>query len=98
MVAFGCTCGRLFRRKCQSRICVFNTLDLAGCSPEKAGVGGSIPSLATIVSTTYKHAFPGFRSISFQLNSQNAAAVVCLGNNPVVCGAGIWLVAEPAPW
>ena len=27
-----------------------NGLALAGCSPEKAGVGGSIPSLATIFS------------------------------------------------
>jgi len=35
-------------------------------SPEKAGVGGSIPSLATKFSTTYKHPKTQFYSISFQ--------------------------------
>jgi hypothetical protein len=35
-------------------------------SPEKAGVGGSIPSLATTFSTAYKHPQPQFYSISFQ--------------------------------
>ena len=34
--------------------------------PEKAGVGGSIPSLATTFSTTYKPSKPQFRSSSFQ--------------------------------
>ena len=29
---------------------------MADCSPEKAGVGGSIPSLATIRSAVYRHA------------------------------------------
>jgi hypothetical protein len=32
---------------------VFSVLAAGGCSPEKAGVGGSIPSLATINSTPY---------------------------------------------
>ena len=35
-------------------------------SPEKAGVGGSIPSLATIFSTAYKAPLRRFHSISFQ--------------------------------
>jgi hypothetical protein len=35
-------------------------------SPEKAGVGGSIPSLATSFSVTYKHPKTQFHSISFQ--------------------------------
>jgi hypothetical protein len=35
-------------------------------SPEKAGVGGSIPSLATMFSITYKHSETSFHSISFQ--------------------------------
>jgi len=42
--------------------------ELVDRSPEKAGVGGSIPSLATIKSTTYKPSKPQFRSISFQLS------------------------------
>ena len=35
--------------------------------PEKAGVGGSIPSLATTFSTTYNSVSPRFHSNSFQL-------------------------------
>jgi hypothetical protein len=35
-------------------------------SPEKAGVGGSIPSLAAIKSTTYRPFKTGFHSVSFQ--------------------------------
>ena len=37
-------------------------------SPEKAGVGGSIPSLATTFSTIYRHSKTQFHSISFQNN------------------------------
>src|ERR1700722_14901522 len=37
-------------------------------SPEKAGVGGSIPSLATTKSITYQPARRRFHSISFQNN------------------------------
>jgi hypothetical protein len=40
---------------------------MSGSSPEKAGVGGSIPSLATTLSTTYKIVSPRFHSNSFQL-------------------------------
>ena len=39
-------------------------------SPEKAGVGGSIPSLATMFSITYKPPNPQFRSISFQFQAR----------------------------
>jgi hypothetical protein len=35
-------------------------------SPEKAGVGGSIPSLATTFSNTYKSSTSGFGSNWFQ--------------------------------
>ena len=35
-------------------------------SPEKAGVGGSIPSLVTTFSKTYRPSKPQFHSISFQ--------------------------------
>ena len=35
-------------------------------SPEKAGVGGSIPSLATIFSIAYRPSKTQFHSISFQ--------------------------------
>jgi hypothetical protein len=37
-------------------------------SPEKAGVGGSIPSLATSFSITYRPSKRQFHSNSFQLN------------------------------
>jgi hypothetical protein len=39
---------------------------MADSSPEKAGVGGSIPSLATTLSIAYKHPKTHFHSISFQ--------------------------------
>ena len=39
-------------------------------SPEKAGVGGSIPSLATMFSITYKPPNLQFRSISFQFQAR----------------------------
>jgi hypothetical protein len=35
-------------------------------SPEKAGVGGSIPSLATIFSISYRPSKKQFHSVSFQ--------------------------------
>ena len=35
-------------------------LALGDLGPEKAGVGGSIPSLATTFSTTYRHPKSGF--------------------------------------
>ena len=38
-------------------------------SPEKAGVGGSIPSLATIFSIAYKLSKLQFRSSSFQFQA-----------------------------
>ena len=42
-------------------------------SPEKAGVGGSIPSLATMFSKTYKSPNPQFRSISFQFQARRTS-------------------------
>ena len=43
------------------------TLLIVERSPEKAGVGGSIPSLATIFSSTCECPFRRFGSIWFQL-------------------------------
>ena len=43
-----------------------NQLPMADSSPEKAGVGGSIPSLATMFSTTYRPSKTQLHSISFQ--------------------------------
>jgi hypothetical protein len=39
---------------------------MVDCSPEKAGGGGSIPSLATIFSITYRPPDSQFHSNSFQ--------------------------------
>jgi len=39
-------------------------------SPEKAGVGGSIPSLATMFSISYSHPRPSVCSILFQIQNQ----------------------------
>ena len=39
-------------------------------SPEKAGVGGSIPSLATMFSESYRHPKPSVCSILFQFQIQ----------------------------
>jgi hypothetical protein len=43
-----------------------NMIALNESSPEKAGVGGSIPSLATTFSITYSLTFVSVCSISFQ--------------------------------
>jgi hypothetical protein len=45
---------------------ILNHLALSISSPEKAGVGGSIPSLATIKLVTYRPPDSRFHSISFQ--------------------------------
>jgi hypothetical protein len=45
---------------------ILNHLALSISSPEKAGGGGSIPSLATIFSTTYSHTKTQVCSILFQ--------------------------------
>jgi hypothetical protein len=39
-----------------------STANLSGDSPEKAGVGGSIPSLATIIQRTYDFTLRVWRS------------------------------------
>jgi hypothetical protein len=41
-----------------------NNMALNGASPEKAGVGGSIPSLATTFSNTYRPSTASFGSNS----------------------------------
>ena len=43
---------------------------MADSSPEKAGVGGSIPSLATMFSITYRPVKPPVCSILFQFHMQ----------------------------
>jgi len=47
MVAIGCTSEAFFTMKNGTNAFINNELTLADVSPEKAGVGGSIPSLAT---------------------------------------------------
>ena len=47
-----------------------NGLRTADCSPEKAGVGGSIPSLATLFSIIYRPLNPSICSILFQFQMQ----------------------------
>jgi len=47
VVAFGCTCESFFRPLLVVLTNEFNKVCLVTRSPEKAGVGGSIPSLAT---------------------------------------------------
>ncbi len=51
---------------------------MADYSPEKAGVGGSTPSLATIDSTTYEPSKQQLRSKTFQ-----SRAGVCLNSDSV---------------
>ena len=57
----------------RSKFCVLSTLSMDEHGPEKAGVGGSIPSLATIFSITYKHSNPEFRSNSFQFQARRTS-------------------------
>jgi hypothetical protein len=52
-----------------------NEIEMAVASPEKAGVGGSIPSLATSISTLYRPSNPSFGSNWFQF--QPADNVSC---------------------
>jgi hypothetical protein len=66
MVAFGCTYSRLLDGRNRVKFLFFNEMSSAETSPEKAGVGGSIPSLATKKSTTYSPSETAFHSISFQ--------------------------------
>jgi len=54
---------------------ILNHLDESVSSPEKAGVGGSIPSLATLFSTAYRHSIPGFGSNWFQFQPANTCLV-----------------------
>jgi hypothetical protein len=59
--------------------------------PEKAGVGGSIPSLATMFSTTYRHSIRQFHSISFQ--NYGARKLASCGDAP---GGGLWSALDSA--
>jgi hypothetical protein len=54
------------RAKTKVKVNQVNELAMGDASPEKAGVGGSIPSLATMFSTAYKALTQHFHSISFQ--------------------------------
>ena len=58
-------------------------------SPEKAGVGGSIPSLATMFSITYKPLKPRICSILFQYSNQGSPRFVSLrsGSEEGICPA-----------
>ncbi len=54
---------------------------MADYSPEKAGVGGSIPSLATMFSATYVRPQLSFCSILFQNSSGHAGVCLIFGLN-----------------
>src|SRR6476646_6444868 len=62
-------------------------------SPEKAGVGGSIPSLATIFSTTYRPPDSRFHSNSFQF--QKVHRVLPQG---WICASGVVCFALRTPF
>jgi len=51
LVPIGSNNSVVFRRENQGNLRGMKELDMAGISPEKAGGGGSIPSLATIFQT-----------------------------------------------
>ena len=53
-----------------------NQLAASVGAPEKAGVGGSIPSLATMFSNTYWYSVPGFGSNWFQFWSADRCLVL----------------------
>ena len=53
-----------------SKINGINQIGSAERHPEKAGVGGSSPSLATTFSISYKYPLPSFCSILFQFQNQ----------------------------
>ena len=63
--------------------CGYNDLADSVSGPEKAGVGGSIPSLATMFSITYRPPETQFHSISFQTFGPPGCAS---GMNPCVWG------------
>ena len=50
-----------------------NQMTLAVSGPEKAGVGGSIPSLATIFSVTYQYLSSAFGSNWSQLTTKSSS-------------------------
>jgi len=49
----------MMRAEIENKGSSFSQLRLAECSPEKAGVGGSIPSLATTFSISYNQSERG---------------------------------------
>ena len=53
-----------------SKVNGINHIGSAERHPEKAGVGGSSPSLATIFSISYTCSLPSFSSILFQFQNQ----------------------------
>ena|SRR5271157_1644598 len=59
-------------------------------SPEKAGVGGSIPSLATTFSSTYKPQKSGFGSNWFQFRLTGIVSHLRIGSIPL--GQGVRFV------
>ena len=54
-----------------------NHLRMGDYGPEKAGVGGSSPSLATMFSKTYNHSKTEFHSVSFQKTLVHRDPLVC---------------------
>ena len=54
-------------------------------SPEKAGVGGSIPSLATIESTTCNPSFSRLRSKTFQNSPKKKSSLLAAARRNSRC-------------
>ena len=52
----------------EGKLSGINEITVGESSPEKAGVGGSIPSLATMFSSTYQRSLPRSCSILFQFH------------------------------
>src|SRR5215469_17012538 len=70
MVAIGCNWKPIFEVQNGLKFLILKRLVLGDAGPEKAGVGGSIPSLATLFSTAYKHSSHAVCSILFQFQIQ----------------------------
>ena len=64
-------------------------------SPEKAGVGGSIPSLATMFSITYNHQNSRLGSNWFQFRLTGIVSHPRIGSVPLGQGVGIHRCGSP---
>ena len=80
------------RAKMGSKVNGINQIGSAERRPEKAGVGGSSPSLATTFSNTYSQSKTPFHSGSFQNNGLSRLASRMKSSYGWFCG---WLSIPP---